>query len=163
MDFIEYINTWEKAEVLQGKIMIGISILVLVAFVAVIRSEHELLRGSLIPMVLLFALLLGYGGYIIYSRPAHAKSSIRLYEANQKDAIEKEKTKHVNDNKAGKTLIKNVYPLLIIIAGIALFFISTPYYKGMALGFLILFISANVIDYGFVSRSDGFLVFLNTL
>lgn len=160
MDFIEYANNWAKSEVTQAKIMIGIGILLLVAFIAIIKSENELLRGMLIPMSLLLIILIGYGGYILYSRPAHINESIALYQQSEKEAITKEQTKHINDNKAGKTLLK-VYPILMLISVIALFFVSSPYYKGMAVGFAILFIATFIIDSGFVSRSDAFLSFLS--
>lgn len=162
MDFIEYINTWVKSEVLQGRIMLGIGIMLLFGFVAILRSENALMRGSLIPLGLLLIVLIGYGSYILYSRPAHVKESISLYERSAKEAITQETAKHINDNKAGKTLLR-IYPILMLVSVIVLFFVSAPYYKGMALGFALLFISIFIIDSGFVSRSDSFLTFLKTL
>ena len=163
MNFIEYINTWVQREVTQGKIMIGVGILLLFVFYFIFRSQNELLKGSLIPLGLLLLVLIGYGGYILFSRPAHAKESIALFEKSKMEAIEKEKVKHINDNKAGKNLMKYVYPTLIILSALSLLFISSPYYKGMAIGFVLLFVSTYIIDNGFVSRSDAFLVFLNNI
>ena len=160
MDFVEYTNTWAKSEVLQGKIMVGLGVLLILAFVAILRSEHELLKGSLIPFGLLLVVLIGYGSYILYSRPAHAKESIALYQKSAQEAITNEIAKHTNDNKAGKTLMRFVYPTLIIVSALMLFFIPGAYYKGMAIGFIILFASTYIMDYGFVSRSDAFIYFL---
>jgi len=159
MDFIDYTNHWVKSEVIQGKIMITFGVLLLLVFIGIIKSQNELLRGMLIPIGLMFIILIGYGGFILQSRPNHAKNSISLYQQSKKDAIDNEKSKHINDNKAGKTLMK-VYPILIILCIVALLCISNPYYKGMTIGFALLFISAYIIDYGFVSRSDAFLSFL---
>ena len=163
MDFIEYTNSWVKSEVSQGRIMVGVGVLLLFVFYGILRSQNELLKGSLIPLGLLLVVLIGYGSYIIYSRPAHAKESIALYQKSKTEAIEKEKVKHINDNKTGKTLLKYVYPILIVISAIALFFVSSQFYKGMALGFVLLFVSTYIMDNGFVSRSDAFLNFLNNL
>ena len=163
MNFIEYINTWAKSEVTHGRIMIGIGILLLLTFYTIFRSQNELLKGALIPLGLLVVILIGYGGYILYSRPAHAKSSIASYQSAETEAIAQEKEKHINDNKAGKTLIRFVYPGLMLLSVVALFLVSTPYYKGMALGFILLFVSTYIMDSGFVSRSDAFLDFLETL
>lgn len=163
MDFVEYTNVWAKDEVIQGRIMIGVGIILLFVLYAIFRSQNELLKGSLIPFVLLILVLIGYGSYILYSRPAHAQESITLYQSSKTEAIEKEKSKHINDNKAGKTLIKYVYPSLIIIAAISLFFLGSPYYKGMAVGFVLLFVSTYIMDNGFVSRSDAFISFLENL
>ena len=104
MDFIDYSTAWSKSEVLQGKIMIGLAILLLIAFIAILRGEHELLRGATIPMALLIVILVGYGSFILYSRPAHSSQSIALYESSPKEAVKQEIIKHENDNKAGKTL-----------------------------------------------------------
>ena len=163
MDFIQQIQLWAKGELLQGKIMIGLGVVFLIGFIAIIRSQTILLRGTIIPLGLLLLVLIGYGGYILYSRPAHAKQSISLYETSKDEAIAREIEKHTNDNKAGKTLIKYVYPIFIIISAGILLFISNTYYKGMALGFALLFIATYIIDNGFVSRSDAILKFLHTL
>lgn len=160
MEFTDYTNTWAKSEVLQGKIMIAIGLFLSVAFIAIYRSENQLLRGSLIPLGLLLAILLGYGSFILYSRPAHAKEIIQLYQKNPKEAVKQETTKQINDNKAGKLLIR-IYPILMLISVIAFIFVSASYYKGTALGFVLLFVSMFIIDNGFVSRSNAFLSFLN--
>jgi len=163
MNFIDYTNAWVKAEVNQGKIMIGVGLLVLVALFAIFKSQNELLRGMLIPLGLLTVVLIGYGVVIMTSRPAHAKESLALYELSKSEALEKEKLKHINDNKAGKTLMKYVYPALILLSVFLLLFLSITYYKGMALGFIIVFVSTYIMDYGFVSRSDAFISFINNL
>lgn len=161
MNFIEYTNTWVKSEVTQGRIMVGIGIFLLFAFYCIFRSQNELLRGSLIPLGLLLLVLIGYGGYILYSRPSHAKESIVFYKKSTKEAVEKEKAKHLNDNKTGNMLLRYVYPILIIISALALLIVQHPYYKGMTLGFVLLFVATYIIDNGFVSRSDDFISFLH--
>ncbi|TBN05497.1 hypothetical protein EYD45_04255 [Hyunsoonleella flava] len=161
MDFIEYINTWVKSELIQGKIMIAFGVLILVVFISIIKSQNEFLRGALIPLGLLIFILIGYGSYILYSRSAHAKESIALFQESKTDGIVKEETKHINDNKAGKLLMR-IYPILAIVAIATLFFRFSAYYRGMAIGFALLFLSFYVIDNGFVSRSDAFLDFLKT-
>lgn len=162
MNFIDYINTWAKSEVLQGKIMIGIGVLLIPAFIAILRSEHNLLKGSLIPIGLLLLILIGYGSFILYSRPAHAKASIEQYEQSASEAITQEREKHINDNKAGNSLM-NIYPVLAIISLLPLFFGVPDYYKGLGLGFAVMFISIYIIDYGFVSRSNAFIAFLDSI
>ena len=106
MDYIEYTNAWAKSEVTQGRIMIGVGILLLVIAFFIYRSQHELLKGTLIPLSLLLVVLIGYGGYILSSRPAHAKETIASYETAKETAIENEIAKHINDNKAGKNTVK---------------------------------------------------------
>ena len=143
--------------------MVGMGVLMVAIIVSILRSQNELLRGAIIPLSLLLLILVGYGSYILYSRPAHARSSIALYQQDRATATEQEKSKHINDNKAGKTLMRYVYPGLMLLSVLTLLVMSSPYYRGMALGFVLLFVCTYVIDYGFVSRSDDFISFLNTL
>jgi len=162
MEFADHINDWAKSEVLQGKIMIAIGIFLSILFIAILQSDYALLKGSIIPLSLLLAILLGYGCYMLYSRPAHAKEIIRLHQKYPDEAIKQEREKHINDNKIGKVLLR-VYPLLMLVSIGTLVFVSSPHYKGMAVGFALLFIAMFIIDNGFVSRSDGFLAFLKEL
>lgn len=162
MDFIQQLQLWEKGELLQGKIMIGLGVIFLIGLIAIFRSQNEFLRGSLIPLGILLVILIGYGGYILYSRPVHVQQSIALYETSKDEAIVKEIEKHTNDNKAGKMLIKYIYPSLIIISAVLLLFISNVYYKGMVIGFILLFASTYIIDNGFVSRSKTVLKFIES-
>lgn len=57
MNLLEHTTTWVNGEVLQGKIMLGLGILLLGATIAIFKSEHELLKGSLIPLGLLTLML----------------------------------------------------------------------------------------------------------
>jgi hypothetical protein len=116
----------------------------------------------MIPLSLLLLIFIGYGSYILYSRPAHAKEIISLYEQSKEEAIAKEKTKHINDNKTGKTLLRFVYPVLMIVSASVLLIVPGTYFKGMALGFVLLFVSTYIIDNGFVSRSEAFISFLSS-
>lgn len=163
MSFAEYMSNWASSELLQGKIMIGIGVFLAIAFVGIFRNENELLRGSLVPLAILLTVLIGYGGYILYSRPTHAKSSVEMYEKSPQEAIAQEIEKHVNDNKAGKTLMRYVYPSIMIVSALAVLFVSGTYFKGMGLGFVLLSVSTYVIDNGFVTRSDAFIAFLETI
>jgi len=163
MNYTEYMNAWVKSELTQSKIMIGIGILLVVLLLIIYRGQSNLLKGTMIPLGLLAVVLIGYGAFIITSRPAHASKSIALYEKSKEEGKQKEIEKHINDNKAGKTLTKFVYPGFIIFSAIALLFLNSPYYKGIALGFIILFVATYIMDSGFISRSDAFLEYLQKL
>lgn len=162
MDFIEYSSTWAKSEVTQGRLMIGLGVLLMFVLYSIFRSQNELLKGALIPLSLLLVILIGYGGYILQSRPAHSKESIELYTKSSEEAIKAEAVKHSSDNAAGKTLLRYVYPILMLLTVLVLLIVSSTYYKGMALGFILLFVSTYIIDNGFVTRSDAFLTFLES-
>lgn len=162
MDFIEQVNEWNKGEVVQARTMVAIGALFVIVFLGIMRSEVQFMKGALIPVGLIILLLIGYGGYILYSRPLHAKQSVELYQKSQKEAVAKELVKHTNDNKAGKTLIK-IYPVLAIISLLILMFVPNQYFKGMAMGFTFLFLITHIMDHGFIRRSDVVIAFLSKL
>lgn len=153
MTFHQILQVWLKGELLQGKLMIIVGVLLFIAAIAIYRSHSELLRGSLLPLGFLVVTLIGYGGFILQSRTLHVAQSQALYESSSAEAIAKELKKHNSDNNIGKTLLK-IYPILVIGSMIALVLVQGGFYKGMALGFALVFISAFIIDYGFVSRSE---------
>jgi len=159
MSFVEYITSWVAKELLQARIMIGLGVLLFIAVLWIIKGNNELLRGALLPLGLLLLVLIGYGGYILQSRPAHAESSVALYEESITEAVEAESAKHINDNKMGNTLLR-IYPILMLVSAVALMFVATPFLKGMAAGFILLFLSIYVIDTGFVTRSNAFISYL---
>lgn len=162
MDFIEQLNGWNKGEIVQARTMMAIGALFVIAFLGILKSEVPFMKGALMPVGLIVLLLIGYGGYILYSRPLHAKESIELYQKSQEEAVAKELLKHTKDNRAGKTLIK-IYPVLAIISLLILMLISNQYFKGMAMGFTFLFLITHIMDHGFIRRSDTVIEFLSKL
>lgn len=163
MNFIEQTHLWVKSEVLQGRIMVGLGIVLLCAIVAILRSQHELLKGTVIPLGLLLLVLIGYGSYILTSRPAFAAQSIADYHQTPEQTLVQVKAKHINDNKAGVTLLKWVYPSLILLSALALLFLTSSYLQGVALGVIMLSVATYIIDTGFVTRSNAFIAFLNNV
>lgn len=162
MDFIQQLQTWAKGDVLQGKIMLGAGVVLLISLIGIFRGESEVLRGSLIPLGLALVVLIGYGSYVIFSRQGHVQEISILYEKTPIEAIGLEINKQQKDYDSCKTLMK-VYPLLMLIAVLGVIFLPSMHYKGMAMGFLLLFITAFLIDSNFASRSYPFLESLRIL
>lgn len=145
MNLIDFTTTWVKAEVLQGRIMLIIGVLVLVAAIAIFRSEHTLLRGMLIPIGLIVLILLGYGGFQVTSRPSHIDKVSQLYNEAPEKALEQELTKAQNDDKTYKTL-KKVWVVLIVISALLFLVFSSLYLKGLSIGLIALFLTGLMLD-----------------
>lgn len=163
MDFIDYTIHWAKAEIAQGRLMILTGIIFSFITYAAYNSPTSFYRGTFIPLLLLLFILIGYGAYIMYSRPIHAEETIALFEVNPSSAIDLEKIKHASDNNLGNLLLRFVYPTFIIGACLLLLFIKDPYLKGLAIGLVLLFTTTYFIDSGFVHRSDKFLLYLQSI
>ncbi|MBO9490368.1 hypothetical protein J7384_08345 [Endozoicomonas sp. G2_1] len=162
MNFNQILQIWLKGELLQGKVMIIVGVLLLLAAIAIFRNQNELLRGTLLPIGFLITVLIGYGGYILQSRPAHVAQSEALYHSSPIQAVAREIDKHTSDNQIGNTLLK-IYPVLAIIAIVVLMWLPSGSYRGIALGFTFVFLSALIIDNGFVTRSNAVIQAISKL
>ncbi|MCW3160170.1 hypothetical protein [Chryseobacterium oryctis] len=145
MEFLRALTVWAKGDAQQGKIMLGIGLLLVLFLYLILKSENQLLNGMLIPVGLLLIGNLGYGSYLLYSRAKHIATTTELYQQNPKETIQKELTKMQADSKS-YTMIKRVWAVLIVISVIAFFFLKNDYFKGLALGFLCLSVSFLLLD-----------------
>lgn len=145
MNMLDYTNAWVKGEVFQGKIMLVIGVILLIAAIAIFRSDNTLLRGTLIPLGLMLLIFFGYGGLQTFSRPAHINKVTEVYNENPDKAIEQEVVKAKKDNKLYRNL-KMVWVILIALAAILYIFVSTDYFKGLSIGLVALFLTTLTVD-----------------
>jgi len=145
MDFEQRLRTWANGDSLQGKIMLGIGILLAIYLAFIYSSEAPLLRGMFIPIVLLMIITLGYGGFLAFSRPKHITTTLESYQQQKEQTIEKELKKAQTDNK-NYTMLKPIWTILVVVSIILYFVLSQEYYQGLCLGLAELFIGAFLID-----------------
>ncbi|MFM1876038.1 MAG: hypothetical protein RL266_1775 [Bacteroidota bacterium] len=145
MNMIDHTATWVNGEVLQGKIMLGIGIPLLIGAVAIFRSDNEILKGALIPLGFATVVLIGYGGFLTFGRPNQLTQLKAEHSENAVQAVDKQ-VKYLEGGDKTYSLLKKLYPIFIIISVSLTWFLTSHYYKGMAIGFAVLFVSALVID-----------------
>ena len=145
MEFLQGLSVWAKGDALQGKIMVGVGLLLALLLPFLIKSQNRIFNGMLIPICLLLIANLGYGSYLLYSRAKHIATTTELYKQNPQETIQKELTKMQADSKS-YTMIKRVWVVLIVIAVVAFIFLKNDYFKGLALGFLCLSVSFLLLD-----------------
>ena len=162
MDLIQYTSVWAKGDLLQGRIMLSVGILFLIAAVTIITNSHALLKGTLIPMGLAVLILVVYGGFLAFSRSGHLEKTRAVYEENQEQAIQQEYIKAIADNK-NYTTLKPIWIGLIIISAILFFVFKTDYLKGLSLGLIGLFFIALIVDSLLHYRLKPYLEILNQL
>ncbi|MBD0404747.1 hypothetical protein [Flammeovirga sp. EKP202] len=145
MKLLEHTTIWAKGDIYQGKVMLCFGILFLIAAIIILRSNHELLKGTLIPISLAVVMLLGYGGFLTFTRNGHLTNVESVYNESPAKAIEQEFEKAKKDHEAYSKL-KPVWAVLIVLS-LGLFFIfKTDYLKGLSLGLVGLFFLALIID-----------------
>lgn len=101
MDLIKHTTEWVQGEVLQGKIMLVLGIIILIISIFIFKSDHEILKGMLIPIGLILLILFGAGGFQIIGRLAHISKVENVFAQNPKQAIQQEYEKAIKDNKEG--------------------------------------------------------------
>jgi len=162
MDFIQQLQIWVKGDVIQGRVMVGTAIILLLPIlITAIRSNHTLLQGMLIPVALLLAMNLAYGGYLLLSKPAAlVRMETRFREAPEEtinDAFVKARTE---DKSYG--LSKSAWAVLMVISLVLYFLFTKNYYKGLALGLIGMFFSMLIIDAFLHDRVKQYLAQVQT-
>ena len=145
MDLIKYTQEWVRGEVLQGKIMVAMGLLFLIAVIFILKGDHQILRGTLIPLGLVLLMLLGYGGFQIFGRPAHVTKVDTLYQENPDKAVLQEYNKALKDDKT-YSRFKPIWAVLLVVSVILFFVFTGNYLKGLAIGLMILFLSLLTLD-----------------
>lgn len=162
MELLDHTTAWIKGEVFQGKVMLSIGIFLLIGGVAILKSDHEILKGTLIPLGLILVLLLGYGTMQVFSRPGHITKVSQVIGENPQEALDQEYNKAVNDDKVYSRL-KIVWAILIAItAGFYLVF-QSHYLKGLAIGLIALFLTVLIVDSVLHYRLNIYLKAINGL
>lgn len=145
MDLITHTKGWVKGEVANGWVLLIIGLALLIGFIAILFNHNQILRGTMLPLSLLILLLIGFGGYQIIKRPSHLTKVEHLYQQNPDKVKQTEYEKAMKDNKV-YSFIKIVWVVLVVIS-LGMYFISgSEYYKGMSIGFSMLFLSTLLID-----------------
>lgn len=161
MDFIQQLQIWVKGDVTQGKMMLGTAIVLLLpVLIGIIRSSNALLQGMLIPAALLLVMNLGYGSYLLLSKP---KALVQIETQFREDPEETMKHELAKAKKEDKSygLSKSIWAVLMVISVVLYFVFTKNYYKGLALGLIGMFFGMLIIDALLHERAKQYLTKLN--
>jgi len=159
MDFKQQLQTWAKGDILQGRIMTVVGILIGAFIIHLLNNKSPMHDGILIPLGLLFLAYVGYGGFLWFSRPKHLQNAQESYQKSPATAIQTELEKAENDHKAYSRL-KPIWIGLFIISIGLWFFLSNEYWKGVSLGLIIMSFGGLMIDTFLHRRLKPYLHFL---
>lgn len=136
---------WVKGEVLQGRIMFGLAILMIFSFFYFTDIQESFYRGMAWPFALLMLFLLGYGGFQMTMRPKHIEKVAQEVHSNPKVALKTELDKAQKDDLIYSRL-KVIWVVLFFVSAILYFVMKLDFWKGMSLGFAGFFLAAFIID-----------------
>lgn len=145
MEIVKHTTEWVNGEVLQGKIMLVIGALLLVAWVAIFRSQHELLRGIMIPMTLIIVATTGYGSFQVIGRPSHISKVTEVAKKDPNAAFDMEMAKSQNDHRV-YSYLTTVWIILIAASALVTLFLKGDFYKGLGIGLMALFLAVLILD-----------------
>lgn len=146
MDFIPHLQTWTKADISQGKWMIGIAFFILLPLcILLIKTNNSLQKGMLIPLCLLLVMNLGYGSYLLISKPKYVTESKEQFQLNAEGTIKNEVAKIKADDKS-YTMTKYIWACLLILSVVCFYIFNKDYFQGLSLGFAIMFLGMLIID-----------------
>ncbi|MGV1793612.1 hypothetical protein [Rhizobium sp. A37_96] len=146
---------WANAEILQGKVMVGLGAIFIVSTVATLWFYSDLTRGFLVPAVLIALSLCAYGGSMIPSRAAQIAQFQRDFRADPSAFITTEKSRAA---ALSKSLDRNkvIWIAILIGSSIGLWLLSGATWRTFAAGFMLASACALIIDTALEQRSTSY-------
>ncbi|SFW74171.1 hypothetical protein SAMN02927921_03864 [Sinomicrobium oceani] len=163
MDVLQQLHHFTQGEILQGKWMIGIAVIILfpIAF-SLFQGNVSFQKGMAIPVCLLIAINIIYGGYILYSRTKYLTQTEIEFRSHPQQTLDAELQKAKADDQSYTTL-KYVWGGCAIVFIVLYLVVVKDFYKGLSLGFAVLFLGFLVIDLFFNRRLNLYMEELNKL
>ena len=145
MDIIKHTTQWVNGEVLQGRIGLGIGIVIAISFFYFANFQHSFYKGMIVPFILLQLVLLGYSSFQMVMRPKHIEKVEQYLTVSREKAIHAEFEKSQKEDKVYSKL-RLVWAGLFVVSLILFFLVANDYFKGMSFGFVVFFIVAYTFD-----------------
>lgn len=146
MNLLQQMQLWTKGDVLQGRWMIGIALVIfLPSILLFFKNNNPILHGMWIPLFLLLLMNIGYGSYLVLSKPKSLKETKIQYKKNPIQTVE---IVLGNMKQADKSyrITKLLWATFMAISVLLYFVFTKNYFKGLTLGLMIMFFGMLVID-----------------
>jgi glucan phosphoethanolaminetransferase (alkaline phosphatase superfamily) len=157
MLFIDYVKQLYSGDLFQGKLLIITSLVLLAWIIVVLRKSNRILKGTVIPVLLIAVIYASFGGAKVYKHQQRLSDITELYEKDKVAAIDKETQRANKEISEYSLVLKFIYPSVMLIGLIALIFIRKEYIRGVALGFMIFSFFAILADLCLRNRLINFL------
>ena len=146
MIFLQQMQLWTEGDVLQGRWMIGIALIVLLpSILLVFKNDNPILHGMWIPLFLLLLMNIGYGSYLVLSKPKSMKQTQVQYEKNPTQTVEIVLRNMKQADKSYR-ITKLLWATFMAISVMLYFVFTKDYFRGLTLGLMIMFFGMLVID-----------------
>lgn len=144
MDALQHFKAWVAGEAAQGRVMMVLGVSLAAAALLIFKSEDPLLRGMLLPVIVLTAMNLGYGSVLIY-RPTTSQKIEAAFRLNPAQTTGRQIQK-ATDDASYYTRARPAWAALTAVSVLLFFVFSGDYYRGLSLGLTAMFLGALFID-----------------
>lgn len=144
-DFFQDYYAWTKGEIEQGKWMVTAAVLLAPVLILLVKNSNVILRGMTLPLFMLFAVNIGYGGYLLVNRNQQEQKVEMQTKSPADEALKNESQKLKKDHNVF-VILKKIWVTLIVVSLILYLMTPEGYYKGLALGFAIMFVGLLTVD-----------------
>ncbi len=146
MKFEDAIEKWLKGELIQSRIMIFFGVLMLATTIYCFMSDNAVFSGMLIPTGLATVVTLGYGSFMSFQRSGLVKGIIESYNSDATKGLEAEINRLSGQHKT-YSVAKYIWAVLVGV-GIGTYFVAgDPYWRGVALGVILMGITVYLVDH----------------
>lgn len=144
MSAVPHLHAWVIGEDMQGRVMLIVGGLLLIGIPFILKSDSAILRGMLIPLLVLIAMNVGYGGLLV-ARPLTSAKTEEAYRQNTSATLERELGKARKD-ETYYARARPTWALLTAVAVLLFFAFNSNYLRGLSLGLTAMFFGALLID-----------------
>ncbi|MEX1132983.1 MAG: hypothetical protein WEC15_07150 [Flavobacteriales bacterium] len=153
---IEQVTKWANGDVAQGKVMLFVGAIVLVAAILAWKNGGEMLRGMLIPLGLIVFINVGYGGFMQRQRPGIVKQVSERYAVDPVSAQADEVARIEKDCRT-YAMMNFIWSAFFIVGITLVFMAGANTWKGLGLGFIVLSAAGFVLDNFLHERAEVYL------
>lgn len=145
MNYLQQLQNWSKSDTLQGWIMLCMAMVLIVMVTFIYKSVNPLLRGMLVPISLLLLMNLGYGGYLVFKKSKNVVVIKQQFQRHPNQTIKNQLTQVQKEDKS-YTKTTTIWAVFLVISVVLYFVFGKDYYKGVALGLMVMFLGMLIID-----------------
>ena len=145
MEIVKAANDWAKAEIISSLFFIFFGVVYLLTALGFWQwGISSLAKALVIPMLIAGGLLLSAGVSFYLSNKSRLTGFEASYKTNPSALIESEIARTAQTIKTYENIALKVFPAIIVVAGLASFFISSPLIRAICIA-IIAFLSVLVI------------------
>ena len=157
MDILQVATDWAKAELVSTSffILVGIAF-VLASFGFWQFGKTDLARAYIIPILVAGAFLMTVGFGLFFTNKARISQFETAYKTDALAFVDSELARAEGTLKEYKTVVFTAIPIIIVVCGLVIFFVSTPVWRASMISTIAMLAVILLIDGLAHARIDNY-------